>query len=143
MDPAMASDGSSVRVPSSRPRERLIAVRDALVQLHKHVIDSERIPYERTHGRIATSGEFLRLVLHDEWFAWLHPLSELIVAIDQALADEEPVTEANAAAFVERTRALLTHGGPAFGPRYRDVLQRDPAVLVAHGHVIGRLATVH
>jgi hypothetical protein len=139
----MATGGSSAPIPSSRPRERLIAVRDALVQLHKHVIESERIPYERTHGRIATSGEFLRLVLHDAWFAWLHPLSELIVAIDQALADEEPVTESTTAAFVERTRAMLTHGGPTFGPRYREVLQRDPGVLVAHGKVIGRLATVH
>ena len=82
-------------------------------------------------------------MLHDPWFAWLHPLSELIVAIDQALAEDEPVTESTTASFVERTRALLTHGGPTFGPRYREVLQRDPGVLVAHGKVIGRLATVH
>lgn len=139
----MASGGSSVPLPPSRPRERLTAVRDALVHLHKQVIESERIPYERTHGRIGTSGEFLRLVLHDEWFAWLHPLSELIVVIDQALADEEPLTESATAALIERTRALLTHGGTRFGPRYREVLQRDPGVLVAHGQVIGRLATVH
>lgn len=139
----MASGGSSVPAPSSRPRERLLAVRDGLVHLHKQVIESERIPFERSHSRIATSGEFLRLVLHDEWFAWLHPLSELIVAIDQALAEEEPVPDAVAAALIERTRALLTHGGPRFGPRYREVLQRDAAVLVAHGQVIGRLATVH
>lgn len=130
-------------VTPSGPRERLEAIRDALVRLHKQVINDERIPYERAHGRIPTSGEFLRLVLHDVWFAWLHPLSELIVAIDQALADEEPVTESIVAALVERTRALLTHGGPTFGPRYREVLQRDPGVLVAHGQVIGRLATVH
>jgi hypothetical protein len=139
----MTSGGRSTPLLPSGPRERLAAVRDSLVSLHKHVIEGERIPYERTHGRIATSGEFLRLVLHDEWFAWLHPLSELIVAIDQAIAGEEPVTESIAAAFVERTRALLTHGGPSFGPRYREVLQRDPGVLVAHGQVIGRLATVH
>ena len=139
----MASAGSSMPAASSRPRDRLSAIRAGLVDLHKQLIESERVPYERDHGRIASTGEFLRLVLHDEWFAWLHPLSELIVAIDQALADDEPVTESSAAAFVERTRALLTHGGPVFGRRYRDVLQRDPGVLVAHGQVIGRLATVH
>jgi hypothetical protein len=140
----MSTGGSSMPEQPSRPRQRLAAVRDALVTLHKQIIDGERVPYERTHGRIASSGEFLRLVLHDEFFAWLHPLSELIVAIDQALAsDDEPLTESMAAAFVERTRALLTHGGPSFGPKYREVLQRDPGVLVAHGQVIGRLATVH
>lgn len=140
----MAADGPPTADTSSRARQRLSAVRDALVALHKQVIDGERVPYERSHGRIASSGEFLRLVLHDEFFAWLHPLSELIVSIDQALAsDDEPLTDSIAAAFVERTRALLTHGGPSFGPKYREVLQRDPGVLVAHGHVIGRLATVH
>lgn len=140
----MTAGDSSTPAPPRRPRHRLVAVRDALVALHKQVIEGERVPYERAHGRIATSGEFLRLVLHDEFFAWLHPLSELIVAIDQALAsDEEPVTESIVATYVERTRALLTHGGPTFGPKYREVLQRDPGVLVAHGQVIGRLATVH
>ena len=139
----MASGGSSAPTPPSHPRERLRAVRDGLVHLHKQVIESERVPYERAHRPIASSGEFLRIVLHDEWFAWLHPLSELIVAIDQALAEEDPVTESIAAALIERTRLLLTHGGPVFGPRYREALQQHPSVLVAHGQVIGRLATVH
>jgi hypothetical protein len=125
------------------PRDRLIGVRDALLQLHKALLESERIPYERERGRIATSGEFLNLVLNDPWFAWLHPLSALIVEIDEALSADEPAAEGLVAGFIERTRGLLTHGGTQFGPKYREVLQRDPSVLVAHGVVIGRLATVH
>ena len=129
--------------PSSSARDRLTAIRDSLLRLHKSLLESERIPYERSKGRIATSGEFLNLVLHDEWFRWLRPLSALIVEVDEALAAEEGVREGHVAGFVEQTRHLLTHGGPEFGPRYREVLQRDPAVLVAHGAVIGRLATIH
>jgi hypothetical protein len=125
------------------PRNRLSGIRDALLDLHKALLESERIPYERARGRIASSGEFLNLVLNDEWFAWLHPLSALIVEMDETLSAEAPPVESQVAAFVERTRALLTHGGKAFGPKYRKVLQRDPSVLVAHGAVIGRLATVH
>jgi len=129
--------------PSSNARDRLTAIRDTLLRLHKALLESERIPYERSKGRIASSGEFLNLVLHDEWFRWLRPLSALIVEVDEALSAEEGVREGQVAGFVEQTRNLLTHGGQEFGPKYREVLQRDPAVLVAHGAVIGRLATVH
>jgi hypothetical protein len=125
------------------PRDRLSAIRDGLLRLHKALLESERIPFERERGRIATSGEFLNLVLNDEWFAWLHPLSALIVEIDEALSSEEPTREGQVAGFVERTRAMLTHGAKEFGPKYREVLQRDPSVLVAHGAVIAKLATVH
>jgi hypothetical protein len=129
--------------PSPSPKERLGAVRDALLALHKALLQSERIPYERTRGRINSSNEFLNLVLNDEWFAWLHPLSALIVEIDEALAGEQPPGDGEVSSFIERTRTLLTHGGKEYGPKYRDVLQRDPSVLVAHGAVIAKLATVH
>ncbi len=129
--------------PSSSARDRLTAIRDALLRLHKTLLESERIPYERSKGRITSSGEFLNLVLHDEWFRWLRPLSALIVEVDEALGGDDGVREGQVAGFVEQTRNLLTHGGQEFGPKYREVLQRDPAVLVAHGAVIGRLATVH
>jgi hypothetical protein len=137
------SERNSSLPPPTGPRNRLAAIRDALLGLHKTLLESERIPYERARGRIASSGEFLNLVLNDPWFAWLHPLSALIVEMDETLAGETPPVEGQVAGYVERTRALLTHGGKEFGPKYREVLQRDPSVLVAHGAVIGRLATVH
>jgi hypothetical protein len=128
---------------SRHARERLTAVRDGLLRLHKALLESERVGYERAHTRIASSQEFLRLALEDEWFAWLRPVSELIVQIDEVQDGEEPVTDERASALVERTRTLLTDGQAPFGRRYHELLQRDPSVLVAHGGVIGRLATVH
>src|ERR1051325_6370928 len=73
---------------NSRTRTRLGAVRRALLKLHKALLDDERIEFERVRGRIASSGEFLQLVLNDEWFAYLRPLSALVVQIDELLDDE-------------------------------------------------------
>ena len=64
----------------------LAAVRQRLIRLHKTLIESERVTYERVQGRVATPGELLQLVIHDSWFVWLHPLSELIVRLDELLA---------------------------------------------------------
>jgi hypothetical protein len=139
----MAAADNNRAEGSRHARERLNAVRDALLRLHKSLLESERVGYERTRGRIASSQEFLQLALQDEWFAWLRPVSELIVQIDEELQAEEPLTDDRASALVERTRTLLTDGQAPFGRRYHELLQRDPAVLVAHGGVVGRLATVH
>jgi hypothetical protein len=136
------SPGSNKPV-SPAVRERLTATRDALVRLHKALIDAERVPYERARGRIDSPQEFLRLVMYDDWFAWLHPVSELIVRIDEALAADDPPSDRDATQLIEQTRMLLTNGDSPFGRRHHEVLQREPAVTVAHGEVIRRLATVH
>ena len=139
----MADVGRGRPEGSRHARERLSGVRDALLRLHKALLESERVGYERLTGRIRSSQEFLQLALKDEWFAWLRPVSELIVQIDELLDGDEPLTDERASTFVERTRTLLTDGQAPFGRRYHELLQRDPSVLVAHGGVIGRLATVH
>ena len=68
----------------------LAELRPALLDLHKTLLDWERIGYERAHGR-QSSGELLQLLLSNPQFSWLHSISELIVRIDEAL---EPRLEA-------------------------------------------------
>ena len=58
---------------SAESRERLREVSGALLRLHKALLDDERAQFERVRGRIESSGQFLQLVLHDEWFAYLRP----------------------------------------------------------------------
>jgi hypothetical protein len=113
-------------------------LREALVQLHKALVDSERISYEQTIGTIPSPQHFLQLLTTDPWFAWLQPLSRLIVAMDQAIeAKEAPLTAATAAAFLRQTKELLvaTETGAGFAKHYFDALQRDPDVVLAHGAV--------
>ena len=53
----------------------------SLLRLHKALLDSERVSYERVHGRIETNGAFFQLVLGDAWFAWLRPLTTITVIV--------------------------------------------------------------
>ena len=122
---------------NSRTRTRLGAVRRALLKLHKALLDDERIEFERVRGRIASSGEFLQLVLNDEWFAYLRPLSALVVQIDELL-DAEEAAQAEADALMAQARALLrpdADGASGLGERYRAALQRAPDVVLAHAAV--------
>jgi hypothetical protein len=115
-------------------RQRLQELRNALLKLHKTLVDSERVTYEKTVGGIQSPNHFLKLLTSDPWFAWLHPVSQLIVAMDEALDAKEPATDADAEALFKQTIALLiaSEEGEGFSRHYFDALQRDPDVVLAH-----------
>jgi hypothetical protein len=124
--------------PSANLLERLRDVRYGLLRLHKILLDAERARYEKVHGRIASSGEFLQLVLEAEWFAWLRQISRFVVEIDEAVANkEEPITDIGVRDFLTRTRMLITpeEDGAGFAREYFEALQRDPEILLAHAVV--------
>jgi hypothetical protein len=119
---------------SSGPNGRLTDLRNALLRLHKALLDSERAHYEHEVEKIKSTGQMLQLVLHDPWFAWLRELSGLVVLIDEAMAAEEPVTPADAERLITEARALLmpNEAGTGFRRRYFEALQRDPGNVLAH-----------
>lgn len=126
---------------SETTRESLKLLRQALLRLHKLLLDLERRDYERARGRIGNSYEFLQLVLKDPWFDWLHRLSELIVQIDETLdtrESETPATEADAAALVERAKTLLAPAevGSEFQKNYFLALQQSPDVVLLHSEIM-------
>jgi hypothetical protein len=129
---------------SSPAGGRLRELRNELIHFHKALLDSERGVYERDVERVASSGRMLQLVMSDPYFAWLHKVSELIVAIDERLDEDEPATPADADRFVGVTRTLLVpaENGEEFGRRYFEAMQRDPAVVIAHGRMMGVLNSV-
>lgn len=114
--------------------QRLEELRKALLHLHKALIESERVSYEKTVGTIASPNHFLQLLTSDPWFAWLQPLSQLIVAMDEAQDAKEPATDAEAEALIKQTGVLLvaSEEGEGFPHHYFDALQRDPDVVLAH-----------
>jgi hypothetical protein len=71
--------------------QHLKTIRPVLLNLHRALLDAERTHYEQQHGSIASSGEFLRLVLGDEWFSWLRPISQFIVQIDEVIWSKDPL----------------------------------------------------
>jgi hypothetical protein len=119
-------------------KQQLQKVRDALLALHKSLIDAERVSYEQTIGKIDSPNRFLQLLLKDPWFAWLQPMSQLIVAMDEALDEKElALTSAAADALLNQTRLLLvvSETGDEMSKHYFEALQRDPGVVLAHAEL--------
>jgi hypothetical protein len=121
---------------NSPQREKLTALRHALLRIHKTLLNMERRDYERDHGAVNT-GELFRLVIDDAQFAWLHNISEFVVRIDETLAGKEPITvEYTRESFVlARKMFAPTEAGDAFQKKYFDAIQRDPAVVMDHAEL--------
>jgi hypothetical protein len=119
---------------TAETRKRLEEVRHALLDLHKTLVDSERVTYETTVGPIRSPNQFLQLLTNDPWFAWLQPLSQLIVSMDETLDSKEEVTDQSVEAVMKEANVLLhpSENGEGFARHYYDALQRDPDVVIAH-----------
>ncbi len=118
-------------------KKRLLDVRLRLLDLHKVLLDDTKVAYELDRGRIPSNAALLQLVINDPWFAWLRPLSELVVRIDVALQPAGAATDADGAMLLEQVERLLSPAQSVepFAQRYYEALQRQPAVVTAHGDV--------
>jgi hypothetical protein len=115
--------------------QKLTEIRHLLLTLHKALLDSERTSYELVHGTIPSAGSFLQLLINDNWFAWLRPITTLLVEIDEALGAKKPPASArDLERLIVDTRALLSPSREAngFWKRYSGALQRDPGVSLLH-----------
>jgi hypothetical protein len=114
----------------------LSEVRLRLLDLHKTLVDAARREYERLHGR-QPDPAFFEVLIKDPGFAWLGALTTLIVRLDEALEDGEPLPDD----WIEPIRRLLTPGGGSgeFNRKYAELTQQVPEILVAHGEVMRAL----
>ena len=119
----MTSAGSSAKVD---------AIRKALLDLHRSLMHAQRVRYEREHGRIGSSNEFLGLVLEHPAFAWLRALSALIAQLDEWIETGEG--DADLTTLLDMLRGMLAVDGTnvAFGKPYRELVEAEPDVLVEH-----------
>jgi hypothetical protein len=111
------------------PKDQLI---HALLELHRELLGIARAEYEVTNGPIGGAGAFLQLLTQDEAFAWLRPLSMLIVELDdpEVLAKVGGPRVLGEAAFKP---------GNAFSDRYGPVLAATPSLAAAHGEAMRAL----
>lgn len=118
--------------------KQLRELRSLLLPLHKALLESERVSYEESHGRIQSKGEYFQLVVSHEWFSWLRPISQYIVQIDEFLAAKEPVTLNEANALFAEARQLLqpSEEGTNLEQRYYQAIQRDPDVAFMHAKIL-------
>jgi len=120
----------------SPARKKLIALRVALLKLHKTLLDMERREYERANGHVSV-GELFRLVVDHQQFAWLHNISEFVVRLDETLSAEAPVTAPDVHTAIALARKMFapSESGDAFQKKYFDAIQSDPAVVIDHAEL--------
>ena len=124
-------------------RQPLQELHSALLKLHKALLDSEKIVYERNVGPIQSLNHFFQLLTNDPYFAWLRPISQLIVAIDETLDDKEALTNDSVDSLMRQSVFLLVPAQSTgeFAERYVAALQRDPRVILAHAQVAKRIGS--
>jgi hypothetical protein len=115
-------------------RQFLIDLRKSLLHLHKTLLDWERAAYERVHGR-TSPGNLLTALMNDPQFAWLRPLSELIVRIDESLeidALEGPEIDVDAVMRLAASAIATDEAGPPAAQRHHQAMQEYPDAVFAH-----------
>ena len=129
-----SNQGDSRDTPA---RQSLVALREALLRLHKTLLDMERREYEKANGAV-TPGELFRLVVDDPQFAWLHNISEFVVRIDEALASQAGVTETDSHVAISLARKIFapSESGDGFQKKYFVAIQRDPSVVMEHAELV-------
>jgi len=113
-------------------------LRHALLELHRTLLDAQRIRYERKYGRVESRGELLDIVLWNDSFEWLRVLSALIARLDE-LAEADKLDEENQdlsaeiRGVIDKLRTLVRfEGNSGFTDPYREIIEAVPDALVAH-----------
>ena len=129
-----SNQGDSRDTPA---RQNLVALREALLRLHKTLLNMERREYERENGTV-TAGELFRLVVDDPQFSWLHNISEFVVRIDETLTSQTAVTENDSHVAISLARKIFapSESGDGFQKKYFDAIQRDPSVVMEHAALV-------
>ena len=127
----MSTAGTTV---ASEHAAQLRALSGALREVHRGLMEVSRARFELRNGPVRSNAEFLHLLLNDDAFEWLGPLSRLIVEIDELTVREPTPTEAETAAMRAFVKDFISSSddGLAFGSRYVGLLASEPRVAIGH-----------
>src|SRR3954447_3448452 len=104
----MAAGDDAMNAELSEVRHALDAAHRHLLGIHKALIDHERARYERAHGAVGGPVDLLHVLIHNPFFAWLRPMSALIVQIDEFAWSKDPPDPAAGRALLAEAKRLLT-----------------------------------
>jgi hypothetical protein len=130
-DPARAAQRATLREISR-----------TLLPLHRALIEAARAEYDAMVAPVTGPNHLLQLLGEDEFFAWLKPITALIVDIDEMVRTDYETAEADAIAV--RVQRLFGSEDETFASRYVPILQRDVDVAIGHAAVrqaLGKLVS--
>lgn len=106
----------------------------AIRTLHKALIDETQREYERAHGKVTSPYTLFSLVTSDPAFAWLQPMTRLIVEMEDLVGrKEKPPTEPEIHEMRKRIDGLLVEKGQPFSDKYLALVQSSPEIAVENG----------
>lgn len=111
----------------ARLRDTLREISRALLPLHRRLIEAAKSDYAFAYNATATPSELIELLQNDPFFAWLKPLTSVIVDIDEMARTDFEVADFDA--IIPRIEALLAE------QRYIDMLQNDVDIASDHAAV--------
>lgn len=119
--------------------EKLRALRPRMLRLHKALLEAEQDSYERIHGPITSKMELFQLVIGDEWFEWLRPISQFIARIDESIASKEPVSPNEIHGLLAEAHDLLplqSDEASEAAVRYQRAVDNYPKIATLHEQVM-------
>jgi len=115
----------------AQQRAALRETSKTLIPLHRALIEAAKADYAAATMMGTTPTQLLRLLTDDPFFAWLKPVTALIVDIDEmARVDFAPEDVAKIADRIDRLFGLT--GEASFAEKYIPMLQRDVDVAIGH-----------
>jgi hypothetical protein len=126
--------------PRAQMRAALRELSQTLLPLHRALIEAAKSDYGFTVEPVTGPTHLLRLLGDDPFFAWLKPITALIVDIDEMVRVDFEAAEA--AKIASRVKEFFNGNGGDFATHYVPILQRDVDVAIAHAAVrlaVGRL----
>ncbi len=116
-------------------RALLRELRTALLHLHKTLLDWQRAEFEQDRGPMPAT-QLLQFIFNDEAFAWLRPMSGLIVEIDEALVAKPPASPVMSPLVAQARELAAPAAGTAYSIRYQAALQELPEAVLAHRDLV-------
>lgn len=122
-------------------KDQLKSLSQAMLRLHKTLLDQAKAEYEARNGTIASVNVYFQLVIDDPHFAWLRKISSLVALIDEARSVRRPATETEAQGLFNETRILFDFQDidAEFNEKFQLSLQSNPAAVIGHNDVLSIL----
>lgn len=122
-------------------KDRLKTLSQAMLRLHKTLLDQAKAEYEARNGKITSVNVYFQLVIDDPHFAWLRKISSLVALIDEARSLRRPATEAEAQGLFSETLVLFDFQDldAEFNEKFQLSLQSNPAAVIGHNDVLNIL----
>jgi len=122
-------------------RAALREVSRVLIPLHRSLIDAVRDDYAFGYEPVESPTHLLRLVSDHPFFAWLKPITALIVDIDEMVRTDFGAAEVKAIT-ARMDRLFGANVDAEFAERYVPVLQRSVDVAIGHAALRKAMARI-